>query len=112
MDVTEVMAQLIVADLDEATAFYSSLFGRPPDANPMAKLHEWHVDGAGGIQVYEEPERAGKSGATIAVGDLEAAVAALDAAGIDHDPIAEADYVRIVVLADLDGNRIVLAGEK
>lgn len=112
MDVTEVMAQIIVTDLERSTAFYEALFGRPPDANPMAQLHEWHFAAAGAVQVFQEPDRAGRSGATLHVADLDAAAVGLDAAGIDHDPIAEADYVRIVVLADPDGNRIVLAGEK
>jgi predicted enzyme related to lactoylglutathione lyase len=112
MDVIEVMAQIIVTDLDRSTAFYGALLGGPPDVNPMPKLHEWHLDRAGAIQVYEEPERAGRSGATLHVADLDAAAAHLDSAGIAHEPVAEADYVRIVVLADPDGNRIVLAGEK
>lgn len=112
MDVTEVMAQIIVTDLERSGAFYEALFGRPADAKPMPKLQEWHVDGAGAIQVYEEFGRAGRSGVTLHVADLDAAAAELDAAGIEHDPIAEADYVRIVILADPDGNRVVLAGKK
>lgn len=39
----------------------------------MDKLHEWHFKGAGAVQVYEKPARAGRSGATINVTDLETA---------------------------------------
>jgi len=112
MIVTTVMAQLIVSDLDVAAEFYSTLFDRGPDATPMDKLLEWHFEGSGAIQVYEEPERAGKSGVTINVSDLDAEVAALDWSGIDHDPIMDATFVRIVQLQDPDHNRIVLAGPK
>ncbi len=112
MNVTTVMAQLIVSDLDRAVEFYSRLFGRCPDANPMDRLQEWHLAGAGAIQVYEEPERAGRSGVTLDVSDLDAAVVALDAAGIAHEPLMDATYVRVVQLADPDQNRIVLTGAK
>ncbi|MCU1388301.1 MAG: glyoxalase [Ilumatobacteraceae bacterium] len=112
MNVSIVMAQLIVSDLDRSVDFYSRLFGRAPDASPMEGLREWYFDNAGAIQVYEESERAGVSGATINVGDLDAELAALDAAGIDHEPLVEANYVRVVQLADPDQNRIVLTGAK
>ena len=112
MNVTTVMAQLIVSDLERSVAFYSALFGRGPDAHPMDKLHEWHFERAGAVQVYEEPDRAGTSGATIDVADLDATVVELDRAGIDHEPLMEATYVRIVQLVDPDRNRIVLTGVK
>lgn len=112
MNVSNVMAQLIVSDESRAVGFYSSLFGRAPDATPMNKLFEWHFEGSGAIQVYEEPERAGRSGATINVSDLDAEVRSLDAAGIDHEPLVEATHVRVVQLVDPDENRIVLTGSK
>ena len=112
MNVTTVMAQVIVSDLERSVEFYTRLFGRGPDANPMDKLQEWHFTDAGAIQVYEEPERAGRSGATINVSDLDGAVAALDAADIAHEPLVEANYVRVVQLGDPDQNRIVLTGAK
>lgn len=112
MNVSTVMAQLIVSDLDRSVEFYTRLFGRAPDSNPMEGLQEWYFDNAGAIQVYEESERAGQSGATINVDDLDAEVAALDAAGIDHEPLVEANYVRVVQLVDPDQNRIVLTGAK
>ena len=112
MNVTTVMAQLIVSDLDRSVDFYTELFGRTPDANPMDKLQEWYFADSGAIQVYEEPERAGRSGATLNVFDLDASVVDLDASGIVHEPIVEANYVRVVQLADPDQNRIVLTGAK
>jgi predicted enzyme related to lactoylglutathione lyase len=112
MTVTTVMAQLIVSNLQTSVEFYATLFGRGPDASPMEKLHEWHFEGAGAVQVYEEPERAGASGATLNVTDLDAQVVALDRAGIAHEPLVEANYVRVVQLVDPDQNRIVFTGAK
>ena len=112
MNVTTVMAQLIVSDLDRSVAFYSALFGRGPDANPMEGLQEWHFERAGAVQVYEEPDRAGTSGATIDVGDLDDTVGELDRLGIHHEPLTEATHVRIVQLTDPDRNRIALTGIK
>jgi predicted enzyme related to lactoylglutathione lyase len=112
MQVSTVMAQLIVSDADRSVEFYSRLFARVPDSTPMDKLYEWHFGDSGSIQVYEEPLRAGSSGATIGVSDLDAEVTALDRAGIAHEPVVEADYLRIVQLGDPDHNRIVLTGTK
>ncbi len=44
--------------------------------------------------------------------DLDVEVATLDTAGIHHEPLVEANYVRVVELADPDQNRIVLTGAK
>jgi predicted enzyme related to lactoylglutathione lyase len=110
--VTTVMSQMIVSDLDRSVAFYSRLFGRAPDQEPMDRLREWHFAGAGAIQVYEEAERAGRSGATLHVADLDAELASLDEASIDHEPIVDATFVRVVQLTDPDGNRVVLTGDR
>lgn len=112
MNVDVVMSQIIVADADRAVTFYTTLFGRGPDAKPMDKLHEWHFERAGAVQVYEEPERAGASGVTLHLVDLDAACAALDRAGIDHEPVVDATFVRVVQLEDPDRNRVVLTGAK
>src|SRR5688500_15277799 len=107
MAINTVMAQLIVSDLEASMRFYEAVFGREPDAKPMEGLAEWHFAGAGAVQVFREPERAGKSGVTINVTDLDAQIAALDAAGVEHDPPVDATYVRLITLADPDRNRIV-----
>lgn len=112
MNVSTVMAQLIVTDLVQAEHFYTAVFGRGPDASPMDGLREWHFADAGSIQVYEEPERAGCSGATFHVDDLDATVAALDWAGVAHQPMVDATSVRLVQLSDPDHNRIVITCDK
>jgi len=81
-----------------------------PDARPMAGLLEWHTGPDAGVQVWAEPERAGRSGATLATDDLDGVAAALTAAGVDHDGPVRATSSRILQLADPDGNRVVLTG--
>jgi predicted enzyme related to lactoylglutathione lyase len=112
MNVTVVMAQMIVSDPGAAAEFYTHLFRRGPDTTPMDKLSEWHFPPGGAVQVYEDPERAGASGVTLHVDDLDAEVEALDAIGIPHQPIVEATFVRVVQLYDPDGNLVVLTGDK
>lgn len=107
MDINTVMTQLIVSDLETSVDFYASLFGRQPDARPMDRLAEWHFPEAGAIQVYQEPERAGRSGVTINVGSIDAVAEQLDELGVAHEPPMQATYVRVLQLADPDQNRIV-----
>ena len=72
MEVRNVLAQTTVRDQDAAERWYSVLFGRAPDARPMDGLLEWHFGDAMGVQVWAEPERAGRSSVVLTVGDLDA----------------------------------------
>ncbi len=76
----------------------------------MPGLLEWHLDEANGVQVWSEPDRAGKSSVVLDVTDLDAAATRLRAAGIDHDGPQPGGGGRLVQLTDPDGNRIVLTG--
>ena len=111
MTITAALASMTVSDLDRAESWYSSLFGRSPDSRPMAGLLEWYLDGDSGVQVVEEPARAGRSGVTLAATDLDEVARTLTAAGIAHDGPEQVTASRILQLSDLDGNRIVLTGE-
>ncbi len=53
-----VLAQATVRDFETSTAWHERLFGRPPDAQPMDGLVEWHFGDGRGIQVWCEPDRA------------------------------------------------------
>jgi hypothetical protein len=108
MDTIRLLSNHRVADLARAEAWYSTLFGRGPDARPMEGLLEWHLTDATGVQVWLEPDAAGASGCTIAVADLDAVADALTGAGIEHGGVEEATSVRILRLGDPDGNRLVL----
>jgi predicted enzyme related to lactoylglutathione lyase len=105
-----ILAQSTVSDLALAERWYTKLWGRGPDARPMPGLLEWHVGGATGLQVWSEPDRAGRSTVVIGTDDLEAESARLIAAGIDHEGVQPGGGGRILSLVDPDGNRVVLAG--
>lgn len=108
MDTIRLLSNHRVADLDRAEAWYTALVGHGPDARPMEGLLEWHLGAAAGIQVWLEPDAAGRSGCTVAVADLDALAERLSAAGLEHDGVEQASTVRILRLTDPDGNRVVL----
>src|SRR4051794_35534131 len=110
MTTTRLLAQMTVADPLAAESFYTALFGRAPDARPMAGLLEWHLADSFGVQVWAEPDRAGKSCMVLDESDLAGLAAHLDRVGIEHEEPQNASTVRILPLQDPDGNRIVFSG--
>lgn len=57
-------------------------FGREPDGRPMDGLVEWHLHDAFGIQVWLDPQRAGRSTMVHEESDLDRRAAELDAEGL------------------------------
>jgi len=111
MTIERVLAQATVTDLDRAVAWYSTLFGRAPDTEPMSGLLEWHFGPTCGLQVWSEPERAGRSTVVLDETDLDGLAARLATEGIEHGAIERVTASRALQLADPDGNRIVLTGQ-
>ncbi|PSK85036.1 hypothetical protein CLV63_13835 [Murinocardiopsis flavida] len=110
MTITRVLAQAAVDDLAVAERWYTLLFDRGPDTRPMDGLIEWHLSGTFGVQVWAEPDRAGKSAVVLDESDLDGLVAHLDRAGIAHPGPSDASSSRILPLEDPDGNRVVFTG--
>lgn len=108
--ISRVLAHSTVTDLDRAENWYTRLFGRAPDATPMPGLLEWHLGDTIGVQVWSEPDRAGRSSMVLEETDLDAAAARLTDGGIAHDGPAPGGGSRILMLTDPDGNRVVLTG--
>jgi catechol 2,3-dioxygenase-like lactoylglutathione lyase family enzyme len=106
----KVLAQATVTDLAAAEKWYSTLFGRGPDARPMDGLLEWNLGDAAGVQVFSEPERAGRSTVVLGESDLDDLAARLSDAGIDHPGPQPATAFRVLILQDPDGNRVVATG--
>ena len=106
---TAVLAALPVADPARAEAFHTALLGRGPDARPMPGLAEWHLAGAGRVQLVEDAERAGGGLLTLQTADLVATLAAARAGGLDL-PEAEPGTVvdAFARLEDPDGNAITI----
>jgi hypothetical protein len=115
--VSNLLAVVPVADFVPALDWYERLLGRPPDVFPMAdeRLAEWQLTFSAGIQVVDDPGRAGTAQVTLAVDDLDKALAALSARGL---PVGDAGggelpgggTVRAVIVTDPEGNVLTLAG--
>jgi predicted enzyme related to lactoylglutathione lyase len=110
MQIRSVLAQATVRDGHEAEQWYSMLFGRAPDSRPMDGLLEWHFGDAMGVQVWTEPDRAGRSSLALEVADIDSVAEQLAAAGLSDATPSAATSSRILPIEDPDGNRIVFTG--
>jgi catechol 2,3-dioxygenase-like lactoylglutathione lyase family enzyme len=110
MTFTRLFAQMTVSNLDRAGDWYARFFGREPDARPMDGLVEWHLGDAFGVQVWLDPQRAGRSAMVLDESDLDGRAAALDTARLPYEGPQQVTASRIVQLADPDGNEIVITG--
>lgn len=109
--VEHVLAVVAVSDIDAGRSWYSRLFGRDPDNNPMPNLVEWQVVDGGWVQVTEDPQRAGRSMLNLAVSDIEEGAREVHECGLTTGEIVEANKgVRLCALADPDNNTIQLVG--
>ena len=111
MAFTNVLAVLPVADVEASRPWFTALFGRPEDNNPMPSLIEWQVLPGAWLQVFDDAGRAGSGLFNLAVDDLDAALTALRARGLEPGEIVEANKgVRLSALTDPDGNTITVIG--
>ena len=111
MPVTTVLAVVCVSDLDKSRPWYEELFGRPADLTPMESLAEWKITDGGWLQVFRDTERAGSSFLTLAVDDLDDAIAELTARGVALEEIKADAPMRLAQIKDPDGNMITF-GQK
>jgi glyoxylase I family protein len=77
-----VLAVVAVSDITAGRAWYTTLFGREPDNNPMPNLIEWQVNDGGWVQVTEDRIRAGHGLLNLAVSDLDDGVRELQQRGL------------------------------
>lgn len=112
MSAFNVLAGVAVNDLEKSVEWYAEVLGRGPDARPMRGLAEWQFDSGGWLQVFRDPERAGRSSITFAEDDFDARVWALKAKGIDVGPTTRSEEVDTAIVHDPDGNRVVFAHGK
>ncbi len=123
----EVGAVFATADLKAAREFYEDKLGLTPGEEPSSDGVPIHYQcGKGtGISVYESPEHAGKSTATMAgwvVDDVEAVVDELTAKGVTFEQydegdlktnekgIIEGDGFKVAFFRDPDGNTHAING--
>ena len=110
MNVQAVFAQATVSDLSVAEQWYGRLFERGPDSRPMDGLIEWHFGAGRGVQVWSEPDRAGRSTVVVQVDDIDRVATRLQGAGLAHDGPQPATSSRVLPMQDPDGNRVVVTG--
>ncbi|CAN3126730.1 VOC family protein [Mycobacterium sp. smrl_JER01] len=111
MAIAQVLAVVHVTDISRSRQWYSSLFGRPEDNNPMPTLVEWQVLPGAWVQVFHDPDRAGTDNLNLAVDDLAGHVAELSGRGLEPGDIIEVNKgVRLCRFGDPDGNVICLIG--
>ncbi|MFJ4440207.1 VOC family protein [Streptomyces sp. NPDC088923] len=109
MHITHVLAVAPVTDHEAAVDWYARLLGRPADARPMPGLADWHLTDGGWLQVFTDPDRAGKALINLAVTDLDTELATLAAHGIAAGAATPGkDEVRFAAVHDPSGNRVTL----
>lgn len=108
MSIAKAYAVVSTADLVRAREWYSRLFGRAPDLTPMAEVHEWYFR-EGGVQVVDDPSRAGRSMLTLIVTDLAGARTDLQSRNLALGPQSGGEFAMIARISDPDGNQITFA---
>ena len=109
MEIQGLYAAMFVKNIASSSQFYSSVLGREPDDRPTDTLIQWRGFGSAGIQLFQDPSKAGKSIMTLVVRDLAATKSVLDAQRIKIGPIQQGDFGKIAHVTDPDGNVITLA---
>ena len=72
MGITYVFAGLVVANRNQAAAWYERLLGRPPDFLPNDAEAVWQVAGTASVYLLADADRAGRGVLTLVVDDLGA----------------------------------------
>lgn len=108
MAMTTALAAVAVADLAEAKAFYTTLFGRAPDHEPMPTLAQWDLP-FGGVQVVKVGDNSGTGMLTLLVTEFDDFLAHLGDSGIQHGEVVEGVISRLTQVHDPAGNTITFA---
>lgn len=111
MSIAHVLAVVHVSDIEAGRQWYTRLFGRQEDNNPMPSLVEWQVLPGAWVQVFHDPDKAGTDDLNLAVDDLEGHIEELKGRGLEPGDIVEATKgVRLSRFGDPDGNVVSLIG--
>ena len=109
MQVTNVLAVLMVDDFEVAALWYERFFGRGPDRRPMASCAEWQLAEGGGVQVFGAGESPGGSTVVLGVDDVDARAGELGERGIHVDVFTTPDgQFRLAAVSDPAGNTVML----
>ena len=111
MTISNAFAGLAVSNLDRSRAWYEKFLG--DGTQPMPEVIEWKLEGGGGLQVYQGPERAGQGSCTLIVSDIDELAEHLLSTGVvtEAQP-SRNDRVDTIMIKDPDGNSIAFAAPK
>lgn len=109
MALTTALSVVAVSDLARARGFYTNLFGRGPDLEPMPTLAQWDIENGGGVQVVEQPENSGSSLVTLIVTDFDGYLEELHENGVTHGEVIVGVISRVTQASDPAGNIITFA---
>ena len=112
LEITNVLAEMVVTDHAAAVEWYTALFGRPPDRRPMDGLAEWQLNPTGGLQVFERAEGRRLMFATLVVDTVTPVAEHLTSIGIDTEMQTVSSGFAIASVCDPDGNTITFAGSR
>lgn len=107
MTMTKILSVIPVSEFDAALDWYERLLGRPADARPMPGLADWHLTDTAWLQVYRDPDRAGRTALNFAVDDLGAHTTELAGRDITLGDVTRTDKdAALASTVDPDGNTI------
>ncbi len=109
MALRKIYAHLSCAHHAASVRWFEKLFGRAPDATPMAGLAEWHHGDSAGFQLFENAVDAGHGTLTLFVHGLNDEKIRLTEAGLETGDVEIATTTRQLLLRDPDGNLVVVA---
>ena len=108
MEVDDAFTGIAVTGMASALAFYGRLFGRGPDIVASDDEVMWRLTDSAWLYVVVDGSRAGHSLVTMAVEDLDAALAELGVRSVAAEQIEEMDAGRKATVRDPDGNTVAI----
>jgi hypothetical protein len=109
MAIEKIFAHVSCLNLDRSKRWYTKLFGRAADAEPMPHLAEWHHGSDAGMQLFEDKTSAGKSTLTLIVNALTDEHERLASRGLSPGAVEGGEKISLLRMKDPDGNLVVLA---
>jgi hypothetical protein len=110
MGITSTTTVLNVADHELGVAWYSDLFGREPDRQPMEGSVEWQLTDTSAVMVCADAAAAGGATLIVGVSDLDVQAAELYEREIVLEPYTvPSGQFRLAELQDPSGNTVTFA---
>ena len=107
MPIDVLFAGIAVSDLQTATTWYDRLLGRPADIIVNDDEVMWRIVEGAWIYLVRDPARAGQALVTLAVPDLEGAIAEIANRGLGLSPIETIEGAGWkATILDPEGNQI------